>query len=153
MNRMLSVVGRVDRLLPDRYVVVLDLGIQGGGVEAEQPGRTRLVAAGLFERTADQIDLKSFHLVVKIYAAGEVDIVRCAVRCGDHFHSMIRIADLGPQTFDRDLVPGCDDDRPFDDVFKLADIARDNYNFRAVTEPRAKDFPRSLGRFRRHICG
>ena len=83
-----------------------------------------MVAGGLVEGAADEIDLEFFDFVVEIYAAGDVDVGGGAFGLADHFEGEGRIADFGAEAFDGDLVGGGDHDGAFDNIFEFADISR-----------------------------
>src|ERR1700682_686051 len=61
----LNLVGSLCLMTGKRNLVAFDLGIQSGELYAEQPCGARLVAIGSIQRSADEINLKLLHLVMK----------------------------------------------------------------------------------------
>ncbi len=59
--------------ISSEYVIRLDLGIERCGVQAEEAGGAGLVAAGLFERATDHIDLEFLDLIIEINTSADVD--------------------------------------------------------------------------------
>src|SRR5258708_10338490 len=68
---LLSCPGR-DLSRPQVDIVSLNLRIQRRGIHAQQARGARLVSACLIQGTADQIDFKAAHFVVKVDAAAYV---------------------------------------------------------------------------------
>src|SRR6476659_863207 len=81
------------------------------------------MAAGLFQRPSNEIDLKAAHLIVEVNAAAK--ILHCA-HTGTFFRSAANglwIADLRPETFTRNFVARSNDDRSLYCVFEFANVA------------------------------
>src|SRR3569623_2697374 len=104
-------------------VVAFDLGVECGGVKAEQPGRAGLVSAGLIKGPADQVDLESFDLVVEVYSPGYIDTCRCAFALGYHLESEFRVADLGTQALGGEVTVWSDHARALDDILEFTNVA------------------------------
>ena len=81
------------------------------------------MAAGLVQGAADEVDLELFYLVVKVDAAGDVDLRRRAFGTFYHLERERRIADLGTEAFDRDLVRRRNHNSTLDDVLQLSNIS------------------------------
>src|SRR5690606_33114489 len=120
-------------------VVAFDLRIQSRGVEAEEAGGSGLVAAGLFEGPADEIDLEPFYLVVKVHPFCKIDLTRRTLCLVKGRKSRSRVANLRPQALDGDLVGCGDDHRPLNYVLKFADIA-----WEVVTFEQREDLGRNV---------
>src|SRR5262245_21857779 len=101
---------------PGVEIVGFYLRVQGCRVQTEQSRGTRLMASGLVEGPANQVDLKLLDLVIKVDAARDVDVTRLPFGRADHFGRQIRIADLRPQTVDGKIVSRCDNHRTLDNV-------------------------------------
>src|ERR1044072_93264 len=94
-------------------VVGLDLGVERGGVHPEQPGGAGLVAAGLVEGAADDVDLEAAHVVVDVDAAAHVARA-CPGRARRAARGLRGVCDLCGQALALTLRAGRDDDRALD---------------------------------------
>src|SRR5712691_8603047 len=87
------------------------------------------MAAGLLERAADEIDLKTSHFIVKIYAAADVVYGYRAAAFMRSIQDRLRIADLLAQALARDVIAGSNHDRALNRIFQLTNIAGPGMGF------------------------
>src|SRR5262245_17114241 len=120
-------------------VIDLDLAVERRVVHSEQFRGAALMAAGYFERAADQLDFEARDLVIERDAAGDVER-------GRRFRHVRRVAGLRlradyllAQAIERYLVGAGDDHRALGRRFKLAHVAGPG-----VTFERLQDLGRDL---------
>ena len=95
---------------------------------------------GLVERAPDEVDLKAAYLIIKIHATRNIYVLGRAFRELYHIARKLRITDLRAKAFDGDFVRRRDDDRPLDDIFELANVARVIIAFEQIENVRQKIF-------------